>query len=76
MNDILKLIVCVAIVFFVWNILKKMFLKKLYRNFPFANQNQQDSQERKASQRKEPKVKWDAETVEYEEIEENDKKEK
>ena len=57
MKFILLTILSTIIIFFVWNILKRLFFKQFYKNIhqnPFG--------------KPEKKEKWDAETVEYEEI--------
>ncbi len=69
MAIILKLILGTILIFFVWNILKRIFFAQFYS---FLNQNK-PKQEQKLN-KKEPKVEWDAETVDYEEIKPDTKK--
>jgi hypothetical protein len=72
MKYLLELILATVILFFVWNILKRIFLNKFYRNFPSAfNQKKETDTAREADKKVSQKVNWDAETVEYEEIKEN-----
>ncbi|WP_028123011.1 hypothetical protein [Epilithonimonas tenax] len=72
-KHIFEFILTVIIIFFVWNILKRLFFNAFYKNFPTFNpKNQQNEQQ---TEKKSPaqKVKWDAETVDYEEIKEEKK---
>ncbi|USL95154.1 hypothetical protein D1J36_007665 [Riemerella anatipestifer] len=67
MQFILKIILTTIIIFFVWNILKRLFFNKFYNYFPHQkaqNQSQQKSTSKKSN------IKWEAETVDYEEIKE------
>ncbi len=63
MKFILLTILSTIIIFFVWNIMKKIFFTKFYGNLP----HRPDAQTSKSS-KVEQKVKWDAETVDYEEV--------
>ena len=75
MKYILEIILATIIMFFVWNMLKRLFFIKVFKTFNFP-QNQQQAQPRPENPKKKMKEKidWDAETVEYEEISEpNDK---
>lgn len=67
---IIELILITIIIFFVWNILKRLFFNAFYKNFPAFNPKNQQKTEQ---QSKKDKINWDAETVDYEEV--NDKKE-
>ncbi|EJL71699.1 hypothetical protein [Chryseobacterium populi] len=70
MKFILELVLTAIILFFVWNILKRIFFKTFYSyrfNNSSNNNRQQDIQN---SNKDNPKLKWDAETVDYEEIKE------
>lgn len=72
-KHIFEFILTVIIIIFVWNILKRLFFNAFYKNFPTLNpKNQQNEQQ---TEKKSPaqKVKWDAETVDYEEIKEEKK---
>lgn len=66
MKFILLSILSAIIFFFVWNILKRIFFKSFYQ---FPIQKETKKQKENINQ----KIKWDAETVEYEEIKENNK---
>ncbi len=75
MKYIFEFILATIIIFFVWNILKRLFFNAFYKNFPALNpKNQpQNQQQTNAKKMPEQKVKWDAETVDYEEIKEEKK---
>lgn len=75
MKYILELVLSAIIIFFVWNILKRIFFKTFY-SYRFNNQKQNNSQEDIQNSNKNNKnLKWDAETVDYEEVKEsNDKR--
>ena len=64
---IIESILLTIIIFFVWNILKRMFFNAFYKNFPGLNPKNTQSAEQKP---KKEKVNWDAETVDYEEVKE------
>ncbi len=70
MKFILGIILSIIIVFFVWNILKRLFFKAFY-TFP-KSPGQQQTQTSSKEKLKSGKhgLNWDAETVEYEEIKE------
>lgn len=70
MKFILLTILSTIIIFFVWNILKRMFFTSFYR---FQKPNETVKKENKNINQK---VNWDAETVEYEEIKESKNGEK
>ena len=71
MKFILFTILSTIIIFFVWNILKRIFFKNFYGNFPVENQKKttDNSSKNKINQN----VNWDAETVDYEEVKEEKK---
>lgn len=74
MKYIFEFIIATIIIFFVWNILKRIFFSAFYKNFPTSNpRNQQQNEQTSSKKMPEQKVKWDAETVEYEEIKEEKK---
>lgn len=74
MKYILELIIATIIIFFVWNILKRLFFNAFYKNFPALNpKNQQQNQQTNSKKVPDPKVKWDAETVDFEEVKEEKK---
>lgn len=70
MKFVLLTILSTIIIFFVWNILKRMFFTSFYR-FPKPNETV-----KKENKNINQKVNWDAETVEYEEIKESKNGEK
>lgn len=72
---LLEIILTTIIIFFVWNMLKRIFLNKFYK-FTGLNPSNNKQQETKTSNATlEKKVKWDAETVDYEEVKDsNDKR--
>lgn len=72
MKFILETILIVIIIFFVWNILKRMFLKTFYPQLFQQNQKSKEQQKDiKVKKSKDSPLHWDAETVDYEEIKEN-----
>lgn len=74
MKYIFELIITAIIIFFVWNILKRIFFNAFYKNFPTLNpKNQQQNEQTSSKKMPEQKVKWDAETVDFEEIKEEKK---
>ncbi|AZB10518.1 hypothetical protein EG344_17630 [Chryseobacterium sp. G0162] len=76
MKYILELVLSAIIIFFVWNILKRIFFKTFY-SYRFNNQQHNNSREDIHDSNKNNKkdLKWDAETVDYEEVKEsNDKR--
>lgn len=76
MKYILELVLSAIIIFFVWNILKRIFFKTFY-SYRFNNQQQNNSREDIHNSNKDnnKNLKWDAETVDYEEVKEsNDKR--
>lgn len=74
MKYILELILATIIIFFLWNILKRMFFSNFYK-FP-RPENGNETQARKTKKNLDSKINWDAETVDYEEVKENKDKEK
>lgn len=73
MKYLLELILTTIIIFFLWNILKRMFFSTFYK-FP-KSQNQENPTVQKPNAKVDSKLNWDAETVDYEEIKEpNDTK--
>lgn len=74
MKFIFELIITIIIVFFLWNILKRMFFSSFYK-FP-RNENQQNATTQSQKKNINSKINWDAETVEYEEIKENNETKK
>ncbi|MBF5026601.1 hypothetical protein [Planobacterium oryzisoli] len=68
MKFILLTILSTIIIFFVWNILKRMFFKSFYQ-WPKSESLKKDKKSTL-----DQKIQWDAQTVEYEEIKENENK--
>ena len=62
-------ILATIIIFFTWNILKRIFFNKFYNYFGENDQHPNVNKKRENSINQ--NVKWDAETVEYEEIKED-----
>lgn len=71
MKFILLTILSTIIIFFVWNILKRIFFKNFYGNFPVDNQRK--TQDKTSKNKIKQNVNWDAETVDYEEVKEEKK---
>lgn len=73
MKYIFEFVLITIIIYFVWNILKRIFFKT-FHNYVFGNKNnsarQQDIQNTDQINKK---LNWDAETVDYEEIKEDKK---
>ncbi|MDW9380528.1 hypothetical protein [Chryseobacterium sp. JV558] len=72
MKYILELVLTAIIIFFVWNILKRIFFKTFY-SYRFNNNNQNNGQQDLHNSHKDNKqnLKWDAETVDFEEVKES-----
>lgn len=75
MKYILELVLSAIIIFFVWNILKRIFFKTFY-GYRFNNNNQQTNKQEDIhnSKKNNKNLKWDAETVDYEEVKESNEK--
>ncbi|MBB4806027.1 hypothetical protein HNP38_001299 [Chryseobacterium defluvii] len=74
MKYIFELVLTAIIIFFVWNILKRIFFKSFY-SYRSGNQNKNRPQDIQSSNKNiDQKLNWDAETVDYEEVKENDNK--
>lgn len=70
MKYILELVLTAIIIFFVWNILKRIFFKTFY-SYRFNNNNQNSGQQDlHNSNKNKQNLNWDAETVDYEEVKE------
>lgn len=67
---LIYVVLSTIIIFFVWNILKRMFFTKFYNYFPHQKaQNQQKETSKKKNKKGENNnLNWDAETVDYEEV--------
>lgn len=72
MKYILELVLSAIIIFFVWNILKRIFFKTFY-SYRFNNNNKNNGQQDLHNSNKNNKqnLNWDAETVDYEEVKES-----
>ncbi|BFO64296.1 hypothetical protein NK356_11305 [Chryseobacterium sp. S0630] len=72
MKYILELVLSAIIIFFVWNILKRIFFKTFY-SYRFNNDNQNNRQQdlHNSNKNNQQNLKWDAETVDYEEVKES-----
>lgn len=75
MKYILELIFIIIVVFFVWNILKRLFFRTFYK-FPFGTPDQGRNQAQPKEKIRSGKsgLNWDAETVDYEEVKEEKNK--
>ena len=69
MKYIFDLILATIVIFFLWNILKRLFFTSFYK-FPRPNQDE-NSTTQKSKKNLDSKINWDAETVDYEEVKEN-----
>lgn len=74
MKFIFGLILTIIILFFVWNILKRLFFTAFYK-FPLPKNDAQNTSTSGKEKLKSGKhgLNWDAETVDYEEVKENNK---
>lgn len=72
MKYILEIILTVIIIFFLWNILKRLFFATFFK-FPKPKQ-QDEVRQQKTKKNLDSKIKWDAETVDYEEVKDTNKK--
>lgn len=72
MKYVFEFILITIILFFVWNILKRIFFNKFYKYTGLRPQERAPKEEvRNSKTTIEKKVKWNAETVEYEEVKES-----
>lgn len=74
MKFIFEVIIAIIIFFFLWNILKRLFFSTFYK-FP-KNDNQHNPTKQSQKKNINSKINWDAETVEFEEIKENNETKK
>ncbi|NML71671.1 hypothetical protein HHL23_17975 [Chryseobacterium sp. RP-3-3] len=72
MKYILELVLTAIIMFFVWNILRRLFFKTFY-SYRFNNNkdNTNKQQDINSSNKNKQNLNWDAETVDYEEVKES-----
>lgn len=69
MKFIFELIFAVVVIFFLWNVLKRMFFTAFYK-FPKPGNDPKTTAER-SKKNLDSRIHWDAETVDYEEVKEN-----
>lgn len=72
MKYIFELVLAAIIIFFVWNILKRIFFKTFY-GYRFNN-NKQNNKQQDIQNSNKNNINWDAETVDYEEVKESNDK--
>lgn len=67
---LLYTVLSTMVIFFVWNMLKRIFFIKFYNYFPHQKQKnqQQETDNKKSFKKKKTNLNWDAETVDYEEV--------
>ncbi|WP_027377218.1 hypothetical protein [Kaistella palustris] len=66
MKFIFEIIIATIIIFFLWNILKRLFFTALFK-FPTARKDEGTATQ-KTKKNLDSRINWDAETVDYEEI--------
>ncbi len=73
MKYLLELILTIIIIFFVWNMLKRMFFSTFYK-FPPNKASEKPQSKQQSSKKKniDKNLNWDAETIEFEEVKEED----
>ena len=66
-KSIFEFILIVIIIFFVWNILKRLFFNAFYKNFPTLNPKNQQQQNTSQTQQKKPnqKLNWDKQEIKH-----------
>lgn len=71
MKHIFEFVLATIIIYFVWNILKRIFFKT-FHSYVFGNKNNNNRQnpDVQNSNKTSKKINWDAETVDYEEVKE------
>lgn len=69
MKFLFEIILITIIIFFCWNILKRLFFSYFYR---FPKQEKQDNK----GKSKKKGLNWDAETIDYEEVKDPEKEKK
>ncbi|NPA10013.1 MAG: hypothetical protein GXO46_13565 [Chlorobi bacterium] len=75
MKHIFEFVLATIIIYFVWNILKRIFFKKFHSYLFNQNRNENRGEQNiKNSDNTKKKINWDAETVDYEEVKENNSK--
>lgn len=68
MKYILELVLSAIVIFFVWNILKRLFFKTFYSYRFNSNKDNNKQQDLHGSNKNNQNLNWDAETVDYEEV--------
>ncbi|PIF46847.1 hypothetical protein CLU96_3889 [Chryseobacterium sp. 52] len=71
MKYILELVLSAIVIFFVWNILKRIFFKTFYSYRFNNNKDNNKQQDINNSDKNKQNLNWDAETVDYEEVKES-----
>ncbi|MCS3870833.1 hypothetical protein J3D55_003749 [Chryseobacterium ginsenosidimutans] len=70
MKHIFEFVLATIIIYFVWNILKRIFFKT-FHSYVFGNKNNnRQNPDVQNSNKISKKINWDAETVDYEEVKE------
>ncbi|KFF18595.1 MULTISPECIES: hypothetical protein [unclassified Chryseobacterium] len=71
MKYILELVLSAIVIFFVWNILRRVFYKSFYSYRFNNNRDNKQQQDLNNSNKNKQNLNWDAETVDYEEVKES-----
>ncbi|HCA08307.1 MULTISPECIES: hypothetical protein [unclassified Chryseobacterium] len=71
MKYILELVLSAIVIFFVWNILRRVFYKSFYSYRFNNNKDNRQQQDLNNSNKNKQNINWDAETVDYEEVKES-----
>lgn len=71
MKYILELVLSAIVIFFVWNILRRVFYKSFYSYRFNNNKDNKQQQDLNNSNKNKQNLNWDAETVDYEEVKES-----
>lgn len=74
MKFLFELVLGTIIIFFVWNILKRIFFTSFYKYTGFKPFPKKEDRAEKKENSLEKKVQWDAETVDFEEVKEEPRK--
>lgn len=74
MKVLLELVIGVILIFFIWNILKRIFFNYFYKYTGFKPFQEPAAKPQKKESGIEKKIHWDAETVDYEEVKEDSRK--
>ena len=69
-KGIFEIILVVIVIFFVWNILKRLFIGTVFKNFQQRDPQNRTKPTSSPESQINQKVNWDAETIDYEEIKE------